>query len=228
VDGNRGKKVNKDGLTIGRKFLEDIDKFIANHYQTLKCDDIQKIYEKFFNDLKDFRGSSSGFTGLSELLIFRLLYHQLGGQFKEEDFKKTTMKWFVSTTNNLKIGQNIPIQINGKDRRPDIAIFHDNNELMGIVQIKIYPADGIKEVKEEIKTLEIFKKLHSNLHALLIIFYEPSKQKKGKIIPELERQKRDKKWFNFIILQGNDRILANRLHQDLCLQESDRTSAPSR
>jgi hypothetical protein len=38
--------------------------------------------------MKEFKGNSNGFTGLSEYLVFRLLYHLLGGAFGREAVTK--------------------------------------------------------------------------------------------------------------------------------------------
>jgi hypothetical protein len=59
---------------MGEKFLKEIDHYLANNYQNLTCNDIHDMYFDFiFKVLKDFKGNSNGFTGLSEYLIFRFL-----------------------------------------------------------------------------------------------------------------------------------------------------------
>ena len=95
-----------DTFGINRKYLEEMDKFIAKNYRILTCGDIHDIYFDFLQVLKEFRGTSTGFTGLSELLILRFLYHQLGGSFKIHDVPDTDeLKEFISESyNNLRIG----------------------------------------------------------------------------------------------------------------------------
>lgn len=200
---------------INRRYLEEMDKFIEKNYQTLKCEDIFEIYSRFRQSLKDFRGTSSGFTGLSEFLIFRFLYHQLGGSFKIHDVTDSDeLKEFVSESyDNLRIGP-IPFKVGKRRIYPDISIYHSEN-LLSVIQIKVYPTRGTKEVDREIKIFEELKTHYPKLQALLIIFEVSTK---GKIFRELEKQKNTKEWFNFLILKENKELLTKKLRQCLNLE----------
>jgi len=54
---------------IGKKFLDDVDVYIKENLKNIRCTDIWKLYDDFVWALKDRKGTSSGFTGLSEYLI---------------------------------------------------------------------------------------------------------------------------------------------------------------
>jgi hypothetical protein len=190
-----------------------MDEFIAKNHQTLKCCDIFNIYHRFvFEDLKEYRGTSSGFTGLSEFLIFRFLYHQLGGSFEPRPSTKD-LKEFISKCGDFRIGP-IPIEGIGKRRKyPDISIYH-SNELIAIISVKASLTGGIKELNREMKIWEEIRIRYPKVLVLLIIFYL---SKKGKIFRELRQQKNAKGWFNFLILQGNEEPLMQKLQQFLGL-----------
>lgn len=194
--------------SIGRNFLERIDEFLLNNNQTLKCADVADIYFEFFKDLKDFKGNAHGFTGLSELLIFRFLYHLLDGSFKPNWVTKH-MAEFVSKSRGLRIGQSIRIAINGERYNPDIVVYQDG-VLKAIFQIKVYLTRGRSEIVKEMKTLKKIKHARTKMKALLIIFGELSR--KGKLFYELEKQRdENRNWFDFVILRGNNELLGKKL-----------------
>ena len=209
----------RDIFDINRRYLEEMDKFIERSCQTLKCVDIFEIYSQFRQLLKDFRGTSVGFTGLSELLIFRFLYHQLGGCFKIHDVTDELTEFVSESHEDLRIGQNIPFEVGKRQVRPDISIYHSNNRpenLLSVIEIKIYLTGGTKEVDREMEILEELRTDSPKWQALLIIFEGLST--KGKIFRELREQKNTKEWFDFLILKGSKELLAKKLHQSLNLK----------
>lgn len=190
--------------------LKKMDELIAKNYRTWKCEDVFNAYHQFFLTLKDFRGTSTGFTGLSELLIFRFLYHLLGGQFRKKNITKD-LKEFVS--DDFRIGS-IPIVINGKRIFPDISIYY-RKELIAVIQIKTYLTRGINELRKEVDILKKIKTRNPKMRALLIIF---ALSKRGKIVRELEKLRKTNKCFNFLILQENKEPLMQKLQQLLGLE----------
>src|SRR5574341_84731 len=101
---------------MGRRFLEEIDSYIKKYLRTWTCSQVHEFYFRFFYDLKEFKGNSNGFTGLSEYLIFRSLYHLLGGSFNRKNISGSNWIYeFESTINNrMRIGQGIPIYLHEK------------------------------------------------------------------------------------------------------------------
>lgn len=205
----------RDIFEINKRYLEEMDKFIKTNYQTLKCDDIYEIYSQFRELLKKFRGTSSGFTGLSEFLIFRFLYHQLGGSFTIHKVTRE-LKGFISEVHdNLWIGQNIGVEAGGRRIYPDISMYH-SKDLLSVIQIKIYPTGGTEEVGREMEKLEQLRTQYTKLRALLMIYEGLSPT--GKIFRELREQKNTKEWFDFLILKENEELLAKKLHQSFNLE----------
>jgi len=205
--------MRNDALNIAKNFVADMDRFIAENLQNLKCKDISDIYSQFSNYLREFRGTSSGFTGLSEFLIFRCLYYQLGGNLE----RNAVTNEF--SNGNIRIGQSILITMGERRIRPDITIYHSDeltDELIAVIQIKVYLTRGEKEVSNEIKTLKELKEHNQKLQTLLIIFFL---SEKGKIFRALlKEQQKNKEWFNFLILEKNNESLMQKLQHYLGLE----------
>lgn len=199
---------------ICKNFLIDIDTHIAEYLLKIKCSDIYDVYSKFFWDLKLFQGNSNGFTGLSEYLIFRFVYNQLGGSFKIRS-KTKDLNEFISQSDRICIGQNSPVYA-GKRYYPDIVIYLDD-KLVGVIQIKLYVTNGIKEINNEIKTFEELKKYHPQLNGLFLSFNTFSP--KSKLLLKLNEEAENKSWFNFLLLDKNEDLLYKTLEKELGLSK---------
>jgi len=186
--------------TIGQNFLRDLDGFIHKEWLKLTCDDIHKIYSDFIFELKKYKGNSNGFHGLSEFLIFRYLFHKLGGEFGVNKISKDLCDFISKSEKNLRIGQSIPVHSYNKRHYPGIVIF-DSDKLKSVIQIKIYITGGINEINHEINSLENIKQKYPDMRALLVIFNNISYL--GTPVPYLENMRLEKKWFNYVILEGN-------------------------
>ncbi|MDH5364390.1 MAG: hypothetical protein OEW82_04380, partial [Dehalococcoidia bacterium] len=78
-----------------------------------------------------------------------------------------------------------------------------------------YLTNGMKEVQKELKTFQSLRKRNpSDFRALLMIYNDPGK---GKVKHELNKQKDDNAWFDFLILDKNDELLAEKLRPSLLL-----------
>ncbi|MEO0122157.1 MAG: hypothetical protein ABIK41_05380 [candidate division WOR-3 bacterium] len=118
---------------IGLEFLQRMDAYLRQNLHSLSCGDICNIYLTFWENLKNFRGTSEGFTGLAEFLIFRVLYHLLeeeSGAF----FPQSIGQLIKFVNNNFQIGQNLPINIGNRRKRPDIVIYRNNPADLIILQ----------------------------------------------------------------------------------------------
>lgn len=183
-----------------------------NCFLTGCCSDYESIYEiysQFRELLKKFRGTSSGFRGPSEFLIFRFLYHQLGGSFTIHKVARELKRFISELHDNLWIGQNIGVEAGGRRIYPDISMYH-SKDLLSVIQIKIYPTGGTEEVGREMEKLEQLRTQYTKLRALLMIYEGLSPT--GKIFRELREQKNTKEWFDFLILKENEELLAKKLH----------------
>jgi hypothetical protein len=197
-----------DGAMIGKTFLEHIDDYVRKHWDSLTADDIAGLYSQFIMDLKEYKGNSNGFSGLSELLVFRFVYHLLGGNFT---LKKKThdLREFISNLNDeISIAQSCPLFIGEKRYYPDIVIAC-RDDVKAIFQIKAYVTGGRKEIDHE---FHVFSDIHSRYpgsRCILVIFNGIPAG--GKLFDRLENLKSGNPWFDYILLQGNNQKLKDLL-----------------
>lgn len=151
-----------------REWLSNIDRHIAENISELTCNDIKEIYFSLFGELKRWRSSSSGFTGFSEFLVFRSLYHTIGENFSAVKTGNIGTPPIIFRSENYEIGQNVKIQLDGKNKFPDIYVKHDG-KLISIIQIKIVTGGGEKQIAQEIETFKLFKKSYFDIRGFFIV-----------------------------------------------------------
>lgn len=201
--------MNKEPRNITQGFLKNLDLFIATNLGTLTCADVYGIYSNFYMDLKQFKGNSSGFTGLSEYTIFRIFYHLLGGNFELKQITNDLYD-FRSPDGRFRIGQSTPIIAGPHKYYPDIQIFKDDSLLM-ICEIKLYLTYGIKTLENDIQKLDEINKEYPGTKGLFIS-YNPIPIK-GKIYRKLLDEERSKDWFNYLILHDNNQSIKKILEK---------------
>ncbi len=201
---------------IGKRYLDDLDTYLAQNLHRVTCNDIQEIYYKFFEDLKEFKGNANGFTGLSELLVFRFLYHLLGGSFERRTVQGSRHLFeFVSgPERSLRIAQSARVLVDGRRYYPDIVIFH-RDRLVMVAQIKLFLTGGVKTIDQEMATLAQLRRHYPEMQALLIIFL--GSKKRGKVLSYLEKTATETQWFKYLILQQNDELFWKVLQKHLGL-----------
>lgn len=201
---------------IGWEFLQRMDRYLCQHLNTLKCEDINKIYNQFWKDLKEFKGNAEGFTGLSEFLLFRAVYHLLeqhtGSPFCR---RPVSPDLYEFVNNDFKIGQSLPITIGNTTRRPDIVIYRNPNNpiLIGVSEIKVYLTYGKQTIDEAFNNFQNLQNFHPPLQALFIIFGGVSQDMEE----YLQQLQTENNWFRFLILYNNQNLLAEELRNWLGL-----------
>lgn len=203
--------MHKEPQNICQDFLKNLDLFIANNLDTLTCADVYNIYSDFFHDLKQFKGNSSGFTGLSEYTIFRIFYHLLGGNFEPKQITNDLYD-FRSPDGRFRIGQSTPIIAGSRKYYPDIQILKDDYPLM-ICEIKVYLTSGIKTLETDIRKLTEINKEYPGTKGLFITYNAISA--KGKIYKKLLNENDSNDWFNYLILADNDILIKKSLEKFL-------------
>ncbi len=204
-----------DPKEISRDFLSGLDTYLKENWQNLTCAEISEIYFQFFRLLKEFKGNACGFTGLSELIIFRFLFHLLASSFHRREITPDLSEFISNSNENLRIGQSLPVDINRRKYRPDIVIYEADN-LIAVIQIKTYPTRGIKEIESELKKLKTIRKKHRKTSALLIIFGELSEE--GPIFSRLQQINNANPWFRFLTLRNNQTLLKDVLQELIDLE----------
>jgi len=157
-----------------REWFDNIDGHIAENINKLTCNDIKEIYYfSLFGELKRWRSSSSGFTGFSEFLVFRSLYHVIGEIFTAVETGDIATDPIIFRSENYEIGQNVQRKLDGNKRTPDIYVEH-NGELISIIQIKLVTGGGKNQITREIETFKLFKKSYPDIRGLFIVFIKES------------------------------------------------------
>lgn len=202
---------------LGSRFLESTDEYLKQNWKTLTCANMFDLYDELYRMLKRYKGNSHGFTGYSEYLLFRFLYHQVEeifGPLKIEPIKgsQTASKFIFVKNPNLWISQSIPFKIGIKRQSPDLAIGYSKN-ILRVASVKIYLVNGIATLTEEIRKLETLKQYHPSLNASLIMFY--NMPQKGE--PDTQVTLADRPWLRFLRLRNNNGLMATELTQVLQL-----------
>jgi len=195
------------------KFMRELDGYIKKNISSIKCNDIFNMYQNFLDITNEFRGNSNGFTGYSELLLFRTIYHLLDADFKREKYHESGLYFFVSKKKKIWIGQNIGIEVGASRRKyPDIVVGDMTNGIQGIIQVKIYFTYGRKGVQSEIELLKEFKTKYPNMKSIIILYYHPSpKRNKSVVLDALNEYKGTLSWFDYCILQNNSETIGSIL-----------------
>jgi hypothetical protein len=197
---------------LGRSFLQKVSDYLGANLTTLTCEQMDGLYGRFYETLKEFKGNANGFTGLSEYLIFRHLYHLLGGQFTREQVSKHLWQFRSKADPALIIGQSIRVTVAGRRYYPDIAVFH-TGELVAVCSIKLSLEFGLKTAESDLDRLAELRRYHPDMRALMVL-YNPQV---GTIHPRLLTMAEGKDWFRILVLKGNPEPLYAELQAGLAL-----------
>lgn len=194
---------------IGLNFLQGIDDYLAENLDDLRWSDMFDIYFGFFRDLKKYKGSSGGFTGLSEYIIFRYIYHLLGGSFENVRISQDLFE-FQSDDGVYRLGQNTPIQVESRRYYPDIIIYRNDIPVF-VVEIKIYLTNGVQTLMGDINKLNEIHETYPTAKCLFINYTNIPKN--GKIYPRLIEETEFKEWLDFVILDKNEQNIKENLEK---------------
>lgn len=211
-----GRKGSPMACDVGKIFLSEMDNYISQNFRNMTCNEMYNLYFDFFNELKKIRCNSNGFNGFSEFIIFRYIYHALGGNFSVRDCTKDLNKFVSNGDEKFVFGQSIPITIEGKKKYPDISIQY-NETPISVVAIKTYLVSGRETINNELINFTTFREKNPKLNALLLIFWDVSKR--GVVYQELEKLKKLHERNNYLILQNNDKLLLPLIEEYLKLED---------
>lgn len=186
-----------------REWLNNIDRHIAENKNKLTCNDIKEIYFSLFGELKRWRSSSSGFTGFSEFLVFRSLYHTIGEIFNAVETGDIGTSPIIFRSENYEIGQNVKKKLDGENKFPDIYVKH-NGKLISIIQIKIVTGGGGKQIAREVETFKLFKKSYPDIRGFFIVLI------KSNFTRDKEQRLR-KIGYRTVILEDNKTLISSIL-----------------
>lgn len=198
---NQNSEVAQKAHMICREWLTNIDSHLKENIGHITCNDIKETYFSLFEELKHWRSSSHGFTGFSEFLIFRSLYHTISEDFKETKKGQVETDPIIFRSKNYEIGQNIRMKIGGVNKFPDIYVMK-NKKLFSIFQIKIVLNGGESQIINEIKTFELFKKFHPNIKGFFVVFIKEN-------FNESKKQRLLNVGYQPVVLENNNELIFN-------------------
>lgn len=209
--------------------FNDLDTYLKNHLHTITCHELFSIKNDFYHMVSTLTGSTANLTGITELLIFRHLYHTLG--MTRPIFEKS-----VSDGNNqLSIGKRF-IGKNGRPQEPDIVI-EKNGAITHLLSIKnILTTTSLNDFEKKSEVIQnLMKKNGPNqvctngivdIHRIDNIRYDQHKNFKSITVVFSKIQGRHQRaidiihdtynWHNFIVLENNNtpfmEVLKKNLH----------------
>jgi len=214
---------------LGNSFQE-IDEHIKCQYKTISCDELFQAYMKFCECLKNRLGSDEHFSGFSESLLFRVMYHKIaterGITFEKVPYKNAPERFrkavFSAHKIDLELAQNrhIPLPAIGKRAFcvPDISLCV-SGELIGALEVKTYPAFGQMTIAKLFDDYsKKVRRQFARAAVLLIIYHKPPVAvREPVLITKLtEYTATSKGWFSYIFLEGSEEPFDAVLNNFLC------------
>jgi len=211
---------NKIAQDIIEDFLDGIEKYLRDNINTLSCYDIRQIYYHLFLKLKQYKGNSAGFTGFSELIIFRFLFHLLNGfEIKEYPNTKETRYFLKEHFTIYQSVRPLKAEKSISNMMPDILIMKADKPIAAI-EIKIYLSGGKKTVIEAFNRLRLlYESNPDDFWGQLLIFtyHKPKRAQSKSIHTELISLQHKNPWFNFLLLQNEKALFKDCLNNSLKL-----------
>ncbi|WP_223593623.1 hypothetical protein [Neobacillus bataviensis] len=202
-----------------------MDKFLHNNLNTITCNKIFQIKKDFYDIVETLSGSTANLTGITELLVFRFLYHALGmtGNVIEKSVH--------NKHDSLSIGKRF-IGSNGKIQEPDIVI-ENHNVIKYLFSIKnlmstVNPTNNEKEsplVQELININGVCTTAIQDIFRINNIRHGPNSKFKSITVIFSDVPKRHQKaidlihdkfnWHRFLILENNNNLFLDELKEKL-------------
>jgi hypothetical protein len=232
---------------VGKHFLNQLSDYLHQNSNQITCSGVYKIYFDFWDALKCYKGNSNGFTGLSELLILRVLLEYLGGG-ELEPLTKDVRYFKLKSYKDTLIAPDHPFPIideTGKQKscRPDITIYRPEGNLdsilnekfekikrerllktdkvFSVIEVKVYLQDNEKTAKATFQKLSQIHDKYSKMRALFLIFdgLKEKKKKKRQAFQYLKTTEENNEWFSFLSLRDNNQSLSELFQAKLQLPQ---------
>jgi len=202
----------REASSLPRHFLYSLDNFIKGHSRELTCDDVYRMYYHLFYSLRTLRCNSENFVGYSELLVFRVVWHVLGGAFIVDPMH-SDIEWPLEFIGIDDAGVRLAQGTTWRNRqKPDIRIEVDN-KLVSVVEVKVYPS--VDDVADEVQRLVGFHAEEPDLRALLLIYSFREPQRSAELLREAQASHGD--YLSSVVLHEKREPLARVLGDSLGL-----------
>jgi len=190
---------------ICQEWLENMDEYIKRNLYRLTCNNVREIYFALFGELKRWRSNSSGFTGFSEFLIFRILYHMIGEKFEGIETGDIGTDPIIFRSENYEIGQNVKMVLDGTKKFPDIYVKR-KGKLISIIQVKIVTGGGEPQIAKEVETFRLFRNSYPDIKGLFIVLIKDT-------FTEHKNQRLTNAGYRTIVLQDNHKLISDVLKE---------------
>lgn len=204
-----------------------MDNYLNEHLTTLTCHEMFELKNDFYKSVELLCGSTDNLTGITELLIYRFMYHALN--MTNPIINKAVQNGDIYLLNGHRYHG-----INGRYQVPDIVI-EQSAEIKYVISIKNMLSYTTPTKHEKISPLvkeltlingrftsaiqDIFRienirhGLHSHFNSLTIVFSKASQklEQANKLIEEAFE------WHKFLILEDNHKPLLTEIINSLHL-----------
>jgi hypothetical protein len=205
--------------------IRELDQYLKTNSHTISCNALYEIKQDFYSEVESLCGSTANLTGITELLIFRFIYHALG-------MNDPILNKQVQNENNKLIISNRYIGKNGRFQEPDIVIERDgaikhllsiknsidnatptNHERESILVQNLIKKNGVctNSIQDIFRIDNIRHGLNKGFILSTIVFSKVT-QKQATTIDLIHQEF---KWHHFIVLEGNHNAFINELNGSL-------------
>ncbi|MED4731986.1 hypothetical protein P9597_28405 [Aneurinibacillus migulanus] len=210
--------------------FNELDTYLKENLHTITCHKLFSIKQDFYQTVETLIGSTANLTGITELLIFRYLYHTL------EMINPVFNKSVSNGTKQLSIGKRF-VGRNGRPQDPDIVI-ERNGSIAHLISIKNALATnspkGFEKDSEVIKYLmskngpnqvcnngivdfhridNIRHGEHKDFKSITVVFSKVQDRHQRAI--DIIHEAYD--WHRFIILENNNNLFMEEIKENLPL-----------
>jgi hypothetical protein len=176
-------------MQLGELIVEKFEEHIRQNCYTLTCSDVANMYFGFIKAVNHYGGNSENHTGLTEFLIFRLLWHLNINKIMSND---------IRLVSKGSLGP----------RHPDIIVYNSTQKPLFSIQVK----SNYYKVKEDYnRHLEVLEACPSV--KIVTIAFEVRDLKHLK---HTEKYKSLNNQYKCLILKGNNELIKDALN-DLML-----------
>ncbi|MEW5552151.1 hypothetical protein ABGT22_19805 [Peribacillus frigoritolerans] len=219
--------------------FSEMDNYIKQNLHKITCNEIFEIKKDFYKIVESLSGNTANLTGITELLIYRFLYHALGMT------KRVNNKTVQNRSKSLSMGKRFTGR-NGKTQEPDLVIEQDgiieylfsiknllntttptNNEREStLVQELLIKNNGVYTTafQDIFRIDNIRHEGNSDFKSITIVFSEiPPRHQKA-----IELIHKQFEWHQFLILENNNNSFTVELSDKLKLIDGFKKSTKQR
>ena len=193
--------------TFGADFLKAIDRHIATNYRTMSCSNLAAVFWDTFEAMKEETGTSGGFPGLTEYLLFRFVYHSMGARFERELRTGATQGCLVFrdvAAPSMILSRCQRFKLPSGGATPDVTV-SVNDKVVAAFEAKVYPTKGASGMKDEVEKLARLRRSRGapDMRAMIVVF--DSRETHPGVAALLDREARRRPWLASVWLRKDAR-----------------------